>query len=97
MKQFDWKPGRLNIEHRWQTASILGQAFRHEVPLTCIRASATTSFRTSDLQRRSHRPRGGMGLQLFGGSVENLDGGVVLSVGSAIMGPQVFEEKPELC
>ena len=30
--------------------------------------------------------------KLFGGSVERLDGGVVLSVGSAIMGPQVFEK-----
>ena len=30
--------------------------------------------------------------KLFGGSVEDLDGGVVLSIGSAIMGPQVFEK-----
>ena len=30
--------------------------------------------------------------RLFGGAVEGLDGGVVLSVGSAIMGPQVFEK-----
>ena len=30
--------------------------------------------------------------KLFGGAVEGLDGGVVLSVGSAIMGPQVFEK-----
>jgi hypothetical protein len=30
--------------------------------------------------------------RLFGGSVEELDDGVVLSVGSAIMGPQVFEK-----
>jgi hypothetical protein len=29
---------------------------------------------------------------LFGASVENLDGGVVLSIGSAIMAPQVFEK-----
>jgi hypothetical protein len=28
----------------------------------------------------------------FAGSVETLDGGVVLSIGSAIMGPQVFEK-----
>jgi hypothetical protein len=28
----------------------------------------------------------------FGGAVETLDGGVVLSIGSAIMGPQVFEK-----
>jgi hypothetical protein len=30
--------------------------------------------------------------RLFGGAVERLDGGVVLSVGSAIMAPQVFEK-----
>jgi hypothetical protein len=30
--------------------------------------------------------------KLFGGSVQELDGGVVLSIGSAIMGPQVFEK-----
>jgi hypothetical protein len=30
--------------------------------------------------------------KLFGGSADRLDGGVVLSVGSAIMGPQVFEK-----
>jgi len=33
-----------------------------------------------------------MDFRLFGGVVENLDGGVVLSVGSAIMAPQVFEK-----
>ena len=30
--------------------------------------------------------------KMFAGSVDHLDGGVVLSVGSAIMGPQVFEK-----
>src|SRR5437016_12931474 len=30
--------------------------------------------------------------RLCGASVEKLDGGVVLSIGSAIMGPQVFEK-----
>jgi hypothetical protein len=30
--------------------------------------------------------------RLFGGAVERLDDGVVLSVGSAIMAPQVFEK-----
>ena len=46
----------------------------------------------SGLQRRGDRPRGGEDFKLFGGSVEKLDGGVVLSIGSAIMGPQVFEK-----
>src|SRR5262249_50606005 len=30
--------------------------------------------------------------KLFAGSLKNLEGGVVLSIGSAIMGPQVFEK-----
>jgi len=35
---------------------------------------------------------GEMDFRVFGGAVEDLDAGVVLSVGSAIMGPQVFEK-----
>ena len=31
-------------------------------------------------------------MELFARAVEGLDGGVVLSIGSAIMGPQVFEK-----
>src|SRR5207302_4389632 len=34
----------------------------------------------------------GIDFRIFGDAVEKLDGGVVLSVGSAIMGPQVFEK-----
>jgi len=34
----------------------------------------------------------GLDFRLFGDSVETLDNGVVLSVGSAIMAPQVFEK-----
>jgi hypothetical protein len=35
---------------------------------------------------------GALDFAMFGRSVEGLDGGVVLSVGSAIMAPQVFEK-----
>jgi hypothetical protein len=35
---------------------------------------------------------GGLDFRQFGGAVAQLDGGVVLSVGSAIMAPQVFEK-----
>ncbi len=35
---------------------------------------------------------GMLDFRLLGGSVDQLDGGVVLSIGSAIMGPQVFEK-----
>lgn len=93
MQQFAWKPGRLPIEHRWPQASILGQAYKHQVPLTVHPGigydiiSNHPIFNGGAIGRAAE-----WDFKLFGGSVDNLDGGVVLSVGSAIMGPQVFEK-----
>lgn len=81
------------VLHRWRNASILANAFRHEVPFTVhpgigydiisnhpmFNGAAIGRAATTDFAR-------------FATSVEGLDGGVVLSVGSAIMGPQVFEK-----
>lgn len=93
MQQFDWPSGRLNVEHKWPYASILCQAWRHQVPLTVHPGigydiiSNHPIFNGAAIGRAAE-----WDFKLFGGSVENLDGGVVLSVGSAIMGPQVFEK-----
>lgn len=85
--------GAHQIEHRWKHASILAQAFRHNIPLTVHPGigydiiSNHPMFNGALIGRAAE-----MDFRLFGGSVERLDGGVVLSVGSAIMGPQVFEK-----
>ena len=69
------------------------QAFRHGVPLTVHPGigydiiSNHPMFNGAAIGRAAE-----WDFKLFGGSVEGLDGGVVLSVGSAIMGPQVFEK-----
>jgi hypothetical protein len=85
--------GRIEVLHRWKHASILAQAFRHAVPVTVHPGigydiitnhpifSGAVIGRAADLDFRQ-----------FAGSVEGLDGGVVLSIGSAIMAPQVFEK-----
>ncbi len=85
--------GRVTVEHHWKQASILASAWRHQVPLTVhpgigydIIANHPL-FNGAVIGRAATRD-----FELFGGSVEKLDGGVVLSVGSAIMGPQVFEK-----
>ncbi len=85
--------GRLTVDHRWKQASILASAWRHQVPFTVhpgigydIIANHPL-FNGAIIGRAATRD-----FELFGGSVEKLDGGVVLSVGSAIMGPQVFEK-----
>jgi hypothetical protein len=97
MSEQKWAAGRVRIEHNWKQASILCQAYRHGVPLTVHPGigydiiSNHPVFSGSAIGRAAE-----WDFKLFGGSVDGLDGGVVLSVGSAIMGPQIFE-KAESC
>lgn len=85
--------GRIFIEHRWKHASILAQAFHHNVPLTVHPGigydivSNHPMFNGAIIGRAATRD-----FHLICGSVETLDTGVIMSVGSAIMGPQVFEK-----
>jgi hypothetical protein len=93
MRTQGWPAGHNSIDHRWKHASILAQAYRHGVPLTVHPGigydiiSNHPVFNGAAIGRAAE-----WDFKLFGGSVDNLDGGVVLSVGSAIMGPQVFEK-----
>jgi hypothetical protein len=93
MKQFNLPPGRLMVPHRWKQASIVAQAWRHKVPMTVHPGigydiiSNHPIFSGSVIGRAAE-----LDFKFFGGSVGNLDSGVVLSIGSAIMGPQVFEK-----
>jgi hypothetical protein len=88
-----WLPGRHHVEHRWPHSSIVASAYRRGVPITVhpgIGYDIITNhpvFNGAVLGRA-----GGLDFALFAGSVENLNGGVVLSIGSAVMGPQVFEK-----
>lgn len=86
-------PGRVEVKHPWKETSIFAQAFRHGVPMTVHPGigydiiSNHPMFNGAALGRAA-----GLDFRLIGGSIEGLDGGVVLSVGSAIMAPQVFEK-----
>ncbi len=85
--------GRCELEHRWKQASVVASAYRHGVPLTVHPGigydiiSNHPMFNGAAIGRAAQ-----VDFQLFAGTLEQLDGGVVLSVGSAIMGPQVFEK-----
>ena len=88
-----WPAGRVDVVHRWKQASILAQAYRHGIPMTVHPGigydiiSNHPVFSGGAIGRAAE-----WDFKLFGGSVQDLDGGVVLSIGSAIMGPQVFEK-----
>jgi hypothetical protein len=88
-----WPAGRTRVEHRWKHASIIAQAYRHDVPLTVHPGIGYDIIANHPVFSGAAIGRAGdWDFRLFGGSVDRLDGGVVLSVGSAIMGPQVFEK-----
>jgi hypothetical protein len=93
METEHWPAGWNPVSHRWKHASILAQAARHGVPLTVHPGigydiiSNHPVFNGAVIGRAAE-----IDFKLFGGSLRSLEGGVVLSIGSAIMGPQVFEK-----
>jgi hypothetical protein len=93
MQRLDLPQGRIDVVHRWKHASILAQAFRHNVPFTVHPGIGYDIISNHPIFDAALIGRAaGIDFRLMAGSVEGLDGGVVLSVGSAIMGPQVFEK-----
>ena len=93
MRSQGWPSGRIAIDHRWKHASILAQAWKHNVPVTVHPGIGYDIIANHPVFSGSAIGRGAeLDFKLFGGSIDGLDGGVVLSVGSAIMGPQVFEK-----
>jgi hypothetical protein len=93
MQEHGLPAGRSATPHRWKHASILASAFRHDVPLSVHPGigydiiATHPMFNGAAIGRAAQRD-----FAQFTGAVEGLDDGVVLSVGSAIMGPQVFEK-----
>ncbi len=85
--------GRVGAKHPWKETSLLANAFRRGVAFTVHPGigydiiSNHPMFRGAVIGRAAD-----IDFRLFGASVDNLDGGVLLSVGSAIMAPQVFEK-----
>jgi hypothetical protein len=85
--------GRFEVKHPWKATSILAECFRRNVPLTVHPGIGYDIISTHPVFNGAAIGRAAtVDFRLFGTAVERLDGGVVLSVGSAIMAPQVFEK-----
>jgi len=85
--------GRIAVAHPHKDVSILATAFRQKVPLTVHPGIGYDIFSNHPMFNGAAIGRAaGLDYAQFGAAVERLDGGVVLSVGSAIMAPQVFEK-----
>jgi len=85
--------GRIGVKHPWKDTCILAQAFRLNVPFTVHPGIGYDIFSNHPMFNGAVIGRAGqIDFALLGSAIERLDGGVVLSVGSAIMAPQVFEK-----
>ena len=79
--------------HPHKDISIPATAFRQKVPFTVHPGIGYDIFSNHPMFNGAAIGRAaGLDYAQFGAAVERLDGGVVLSVGSAIMAPQIFEK-----
>lgn len=93
MRRFGLEGGVVRVGHPFKAHSLLGRAFELGVPLTVHPGIGYDIIATHPWFHGAVLGRAGQrDFVVFGASVDRLDDGVVLSVGSAIMGPQVFEK-----
>jgi hypothetical protein len=93
MNRFGLPEGPNEVLHAWKQASIIGQAWRLGVPVTVHPGIGYDIISCHPMFNGAVIGRGAAeDFRRFAGAVDGLDGGVVLSVGSAIMAPQVFEK-----
>jgi hypothetical protein len=84
---------RYTTQHPQKEASILASAYRHDVPVSVHPGIGYDIIANHPIFDGAVVGRGaGTDFRLFSDSAATLEGGVVLSVGSAIMAPQVFEK-----
>ncbi len=93
MKQFNLAPGMHSVAHPYKQYAVLAGSYKNRVPLTVhpgIGYDIITNhpmFHGGAIGRASATDT-----RIFAEGVKNLSGGVYLSIGSAIMSPQVFEK-----
>ena len=85
--------GTIEVPHPFKQYSVLARAYRHRVPLTVHPGIGYDIIVNHPMYHGAAIGRAAeTDTRIFAQSVNLLDGGVYLSVGSAIMSPQVFEK-----
>jgi len=85
--------GRVRMRHEYKQLSVSGTAWTLKVPFTVHPGIGYDIYAVHPLFNGAAIGRaGGLDFKCFCNSVEHLNDGVVISVGSAIMAPQVFEK-----
>lgn len=93
VRRFGLKPGRLPVPHPWKRFSAQAAAFRLGVPFTGHPMIGHDIIYNHPMNNCAALGRAAQrDFLAFAESVSRIDGGVYLSVGSAVMSPMVFEK-----
>lgn len=91
--KFNIPAGFLHVPHPFKATSIFAGAFRTRTPITVHPGIGYDIIYNHPFANGAALGRGGhIDFKVFVNSVLNLSDGVFLSIGSAIMAPQVFEK-----
>ena len=89
----DIASGTVKVSHPFKQYSVLACAYRHRIPLTVHPGIGYDIIVNHPMYHGAAIGRAAeTDTRIFAQSVDRLEGGVYLSVGSAIMSPQVFEK-----
>jgi hypothetical protein len=93
VRRFDLPPGRMEIPHPWKRYSAQAAAYRLGVPCTGHPMIGHDIIYNHPMNHGASIGRVALrDFLTFANAVRGLDGGVYLSVGSAVMSPMVFEK-----
>ena len=93
MKTFGLREGVLSIPHPFKYCSVPACAYRHRVPFTVHPGIGYDIIINHPMYHGGAIGRAaGQDARIFAASVDRLEGGVHVSIGCAIMSPQVFEK-----
>ncbi len=93
IQQFNLEAGWMEIAHPWKRFSIQAGAYRHSVPFTGHPMIGHDIIYNHPMNRCAALGRAAeRDFLSFANSVSQLEGGVYISIGSAVMSPMVFEK-----
>jgi len=93
VKRFRLKPGRLEIPHPWRKHSAQANAYRLGIPFTGHPMIGHDIIYNHPMNHGAALGRcAERDFLTFAESVSRIDGGVYLSIGSAVMSPMIFEK-----
>ena len=93
VQRFDLPTGRLTIPHQWKQYSVQAAAFRLGVPFTSHPMIGHDIIYNHSMNHCAALGRAAQrDFLTFAESISRIDGGVYLSIGSAVMSPMIFEK-----